>query len=217
MAYGLHWEWRGFGWLDDRVRGRIASLPSLTSWGGTICDRYIWKPDCSINVKLRSWGSTAGLKFKRLIERDSELQLQLWLERPEEDYRFPIQPAAILELARSLGIELPADHAVADSGELIAMLQTVAASVHVVRVEKSRQAFVWDQGGDAVLVDLTEIVAPVATTSVGLEDTAHLEDCSSASVVRAAGRAVSAARAGLGLPAGLETSSYLDILPSWIG
>ncbi|UCG88970.1 MAG: hypothetical protein JSW71_10720 [Gemmatimonadota bacterium] len=217
MAYGLHWEWRGFGHLDDRIRQRITGLRPLGSQLATVCDRYIWIPGCSANVKLRSWGSIAGLKFKRLIEEDRQSQLQLWLERPEEDYTFPIQPPVILELAKILGVELPGDRAIGDSRELITMLQNATADACVVRVEKSRRAFIWDHTRDAVLVDLAEIRAPVETTTVGLEDTAHLGDRSSAAEVRAANRSVTAAKADLGLPASLETKSYLDILPIWIG
>jgi len=217
MAYGLHWEWRGFGRLDDRVRGRIARLPPLGARPVSVCDQYIWVPGCSVNVKLRSWRSAAGLKFKRLIEHDGNLQVQLWLERPEEDRAFPIQPPVMLELATILDVELPVDRVIADCAEFIAVLQAAAATVHVIRVEKLRRTFVWGEGANTVLVDLADIHAPIVTTTVGLEDSAHLQDGSSATAVRGAGRSVTAARSDLGLPADLETKSYLDVLPTWIG
>jgi hypothetical protein len=122
----------------------------------------------------------------------------------------------MLELATILDIELPVDRVIAESAELIAVLQAAAGTVHVVRVEKLRRTFVWGEGVNTVLVDLADIRAPTVTTTVGLENSAHLQDGSWATAVREAGRAVTAARSDLGLPADLETKSYLDVLPRWI-
>jgi hypothetical protein len=216
MAYGLHWEWRGFGYLEDAVRKRIAGLRPLDLPRRKTHDQYVWKPGCAVNVKLRSTDSTSSLKFKRLIRDDRELELQLWLERANEDYAFPIQPQVVSELAKILDIELSVDGSIARPGDLIAVLQDASKGLGVVSVEKSRYAFAWYHGSDAVLVDLTEIRSPVATVTVGLEDTAQLGDYSSEASISAAGLTVAAARAALGLPDGMMAKSYVDVLRTWL-
>ncbi len=216
MAYGLHWEWRGFGKLSDRNRARITQLRSIGNWTRKIRDRYLWYPGCRANVKLRSWGASEGLKFKRLVEEDKELKLQLWLERRDEDYAFPVEPNVVRQLAHVLEIELAQFDLAANSEELVDRLRSVAGQVRTVVVQKSRRTYVWQQGDERVLVDLAEIHSPVATTSVGLENLSGLSESSSRDAIGAARRSVVVARTSLELPAGLETLSYVEALARWV-
>jgi hypothetical protein len=217
MAYGLHWEWRGFGELDEQVRDRITRLRSVNGWDRTIRDRYLWYPGCRSNVKLRSWGAREGLKFKRLIEEDGELGLQLWLERQEEDFLFPIEPQVVHQLGRLLQIELPLAAPLPRSDDLIDGLSRLSDQIRVVVVEKSRSTFAWQKREARVLVDLAEIHSPVATMSVGLENLPGIEEPASRAALGAARDSVAAARAELGLPGGLVTLSYLEALAQWVG
>lgn len=215
MAYGLHWEWRGFGELSQEVRSRVDKLKPLHSSPGKVVDRYLWFPACNINVKLRSFGGGETLKFKRLVERDDHLQLQLWMEKAEEDYVFPLARKGVEELSRAIRVDLSAEGDLASSSELLSVLQAATDEVQIVTVEKTRRSYVWISEDSAVLIDLVDVSSPEHTLTIGLEDLVGLNEFSSREKVIAARDTVAAARVDIGLPGGLETSSYLEALTRW--
>jgi hypothetical protein len=180
-------------------------------------DRYLWFPGCTVNVKLRSFRGGETLKFKRLVEEDDYLRLQLWIEKPEEDYVFPLGRQAVEGLSRALGVDLPIERDLASSSELLYLLQTVTDEVQIVPVAKKRRSYVWVSEDSGVLIDLGDVLSPRQTLTIGLEDLTGLNEFSSREKVIAARDAVSAARDAMSLPGELETSSYLEALTRWVG
>ena len=217
MAYGLHWEWRGFGEISQEVRSRVDKLKPLHSSPSKLVDRYLWFPGCTVNVKLRSLYGGESLKFKRLVEGDDHQQLQLWLEKAEEDHAFPLARKAVEELSRAMKVDLPTQTDIANSKELLHLLQTSTDEVQVVTVRKTRRSYVWSSGDKVVLVDLGKISSPEQTATIGLEDLTGLNESSSREKVIAARDAMSAARDAMSLPGELETASYLEALTRWVG
>ncbi len=198
MAFGVHWEWRGFGEIPAPVRVRIEALPLMFDRPQDVTDEYLWVPGSRINVKLRF----SDLKFKRLVE--SSGCLERWLEDPDENYPFPLDRKILEKLAADLGIKLPPVPARAVGRE--AFLELMGGSeppVKRVAVQKSRLQREWAQEDsiEPVIVDIAEILAPERLVSVGLE---HPE----ADRVRAALDA-------LGLARTLRPLSYLAALSAW--
>jgi hypothetical protein len=168
-------------------------------------------------VKLRSCRGVETLKFKHLVEEDERLQLQLWLEKAEDDYAFPLAQTAVNEFSRTLGFDLPTQGSIAKISELLRLIRTMTTDVQIVAVEKTRRSFVWVSENSAVLIDVADISSPRHTLTIGLEDLTGINEFSSRHEVMAARDAVSAARDAMGLPGDLKTSSYLEALTKWVG
>jgi hypothetical protein len=172
---GTHWEWRGFGRASPELRDRFESLERLFP-PQEVVDRYIWVPGSTVNIKLRM-GVQDGLKFKRLLQRDGELDQ--WLEDPSELYEFPLQAAAWemfgAELERA-GLSAPGiPDRPSDLATTLEHLKTVHEQITVVEVHKIRRAKLWRGPGGAVLVEWARITRPETVASLGLEswDAAH--------------------------------------------
>jgi len=86
MAFGKHWEWRGFGSPPPATLRTVESLPLKFPDLQAVTDLYLWVPGSPINVKLRM----RDLKFKRLLEVSGEFER--WLEDEAENYPFPLSP-----------------------------------------------------------------------------------------------------------------------------
>ncbi len=218
MATGIHWEWRGFGELAGTAREKIAALPTLFPAPMEFRDRYLWIPGCAINIKLRS-GGESGLKFKRLL--DSRGQLELWEERIDELYPFPLEPDTFRRLTRELGTRPPGlpGRPIADEKELLRRLDGSQPGVHVIEVHKRRMAH-WLEvpmpgRSCTVIVEIAEISAPQRTWSVALEEASGLDSSSSPERLDLARQSVAAALANLGLPGGLRAMNYLAALELW--
>jgi hypothetical protein len=212
VALGAHWEWRGFGRASPELRARFESLERLFP-PQEVVDRYIWIPRSTVNIKLRV-GVQEGLKFKRLLRKDGDLEL--WLEDPGELYEFPLQATAWESLGAELeraGLSAPS---IPDrpSGLRTALehLKTVDERITIVEVHKNRRAGLWRGPGGAVLVEWSRITRPETVFSLGLEswDAAH---------GRASHRgAIRQAILNLHLDAeGLEAMSYLAATEIWAG
>lgn len=215
MAYGLHWEWRGFGGLDAGSRRRIENLPRLFPSDIEGVDSYYWYPGCDVNLKLRDWGRRAGVKLKRLRTVDDETGCQLWYEDEREDFPFPLQPAAVHRLAEALGVDMSPPRRSIGRCTLLTLLQEARPDLVVVPVRKIRSIRRWGPEGREILVEIAEISAPERLTSVGMEDRAGLTDSASAEEMAAAKADVLAAREALGLPGALTTVSYLAAVGTW--
>jgi hypothetical protein len=198
MAFGKHWEWRGFGRLEAARRRALEGLPLKFRDSQRVSDEYLYVPGAAINVKLRE----GRLKFKRLLEaRDG---LERWLEDEAENYPLPLAPAAVVRLAHDLGVRIdPPPAPIAERSALVALIGSAAPGLQVVTVEKERWQREWREGasGTPVTVELAEILAPERVTSVGLE---HPE---------AAG--VARALEALGLKPALRHLNYLEALALW--
>ena len=169
MAFGQHWEWRGFGPVDGKTLRLLKILPMKFPDAQVITDEYLWSPRCRTNVKLR----LGDLKLKRLVRVHRDLEL--WLEDPDENYAFPIEHAPLLALFEALGVEsAPVPGHPLEREELLALLERHATEVRVVSVDKSRRQHEFAEAGaagsgGAVTVELAEIYAPERILSVGLE------------------------------------------------
>ena len=203
MAFGQHWEWRGFGPADEKLLRVLEALPMKFPDAQVITDEYLWSPRCRTNVKLR----LGDLKLKRLVRVERELEL--WLEDPDENYAFPIEQEPLLALFEALGVEsAPVPGHPLEREELLALLERHATDVRVVSVDKSRRQHEFTapvagaaESGSAVTVELAEIYAPERILSVGLEHE-RLE-------------AVAHARDVLALETQMRRLNYFEALKIW--
>jgi len=198
MAFGRHWEWRGFATRDDGFGDAVRALPLLYERPQHVVDRYLWAPGATLNVKLR----LGELKLKRLL-MTTEDGLEDWLEDPAENFAFPLAPAVVADVARALGVPLSGGEptqAIASEHVLLALLERDASGVRVIEIEKQRWQHEGPPGASAI-VEYASILRPQAVVSVGVED----EDRE---------RVLTTLRA-LGLPGALRTANYLDVLAIW--
>lgn len=199
MAFGKHWEWRGFGELAPELRKRIESLPLKFPAAQDLTDEYLWVPGSPVNLKLRF----SDLKFKRLLA--TEDGLERWLEDPAENYPLPVEPPVLRRLCEDLSVRLPSlPAAPVGREELLGLLAASQPRVQLVSVVKSRWQRDWsgpEAPGERVTVELARIKAPEATWSVGVE---HPERA-----------VVAAVRDALGLERHLRRESYLQALARW--
>jgi hypothetical protein len=212
MSYGLHWEWRGFGRLDPSARKRIEQLPRWNV-ASEVVDCYVWWPGLAVNLKLRQWGGGESLKLKRLWRRDETLDVELWEERPEEEYLLPIAPEALDSIFAELGwghvnVDSPADRLVLED-----LLVHAAPGVRLIEVAKHRQTFATSVGHLPVRIELADITVPESLTSIGIEDHGGLGERSSGEELQRGCDAVCTVRDELDL--NLESRSYLDALAFW--
>ena len=204
MAFGKHWEWRGFGSLRPDIERRIRALAPMFPEPQEVVDRYLWLPGCPLNLKLR----LGDFKIKRSIRRvdaTAELAagLEEWLEDPAENWPFPLSAEVYSEIVGHLGGEVPQSaRPCADEESLLAALREDIGPLRVIAVSKRRWQYRGPPHGD-VIVELAEILEPVSTLSVGVEDPDPDR--------------VQATLEELGLPGGLETLNYLEALDRWTG
>ncbi len=204
MAFGQHWEWRGFAAAAPDGRGdgtidRVRALPLWFEKSQRVTDRYLWVPGCSLNLKLRC----GRFKIKRRLAR-TEAGTEEWLENPAEEFEFPLAPDVFAEVAAALGIAssaaaLPSAR-VENEEEFLERLTRAAPQLAVVSVEKRR----WQHCGPPdgrVIVEYAEIQSPQDVVSIGVEDPdeARVRD----------------AMAALGLPGGFLERGYLEALDDW--
>jgi len=215
MAYGIHWEWRGFGVVEPEVERRITALPAAEVPERSVTDRYLWAPGATLNVKIRTWPGGGSLKVKRLLSADDPSGPSLWQEDPEEDYPFPIAASVLARVVEPLGIELSgcAGMAIADPHALVKLVRGGAGECRIVEVRKRRRRFEWRADAVPLLVELAEIEAPERTSSLGVEDAAGLSARSPDVQLAAARQAVAEAIPLFG--AGLRSLTYPQAVAVW--
>ena len=196
MAFGTHWEWRGFGKLSGVLGGEIRSLRALFPESQVVTDRYIWSAGCDINFKLR----LGDFKIKRCLEV-AESGIARWSEDPAENYSFPLAAEVFNELVEALGcVGEPAVEPVATEQDLLDRLGAGGSDLKVVVVEKERwqyRAPILEDG----IIELAQISSPEETVSVSVE---HESAAGIQEIMKATG-----------LPGGLKSLSYLDALEIW--
>lgn len=212
MAYGIHWEWRGFGRLDDAVLDRWSDL-AFPSGVQEIVDRYIWTPHMRVNLKVRSWSGGRSLKLKRPVDLDSASGLELWAERPEDDHELPLAPETATSILSELG--LSSDFAIApvDEAELVESMVRAAPETRVVLVRKQRSRAVIRVGTTMVQIEYADIVEPQHIASIGIEDVSGLAHDSPTSALDEARSAVCEVRDRLAPR--WKTCSYLCAVGTW--
>ncbi|MCH2373719.1 MAG: hypothetical protein MK538_06020 [Planctomycetes bacterium] len=206
MAFGRHWEWRGFGYLDAKLRNRIESQPAAFPSSQELVDTYLWSPRSGVNMKLRA----GALKLKRLLsEADG---LEEWLEDPSENFAFPISRTQLRALRDALQVEtLDTTATVIDRTALLDLLKRFVPEVRVIEVAKRRQQYRVDDAdarrttasglSSGVTLEVAEILSPEIITTVGVE--------------HADARAVATICKQFGLADSLRTLNYLDAIAAW--
>lgn len=210
MAFGIHWEWRGFGVVSESFIERYGRLDHAFG-PQKVEDLYIWAPRLGANLKIRA-GESGGLKFKRLLEKDGRLDCAV--EDPAELLPFPLQEPAWHMLAAELsqaGIDIgPFPGQAPGSEKFAALLER--AGCKLVLVPKERGARWWQGPNGRVLVERTAIHKPQPILSIGLES----EDTGDGVTNEQAKADLQAAIAALKLDQEpLRVMNYLDIVALW--
>jgi hypothetical protein len=213
MAYGFHWEWRGFGVLPAGIRERIERLPAKYPEPATVRDEYLWIPGCGFNLKLRS--KPRSLKFKRLLKSDPLTGMELWEERADEDHPFAVAPSVAVRVASALGIRLDEPPGPLDREPLIRTLQGADPRLRVIAVDKIRRAREYRVAEGKLVVELAELTSPQTVTSVGIEDELGLTRKSDEGTVEAAKLVVARAVEALGLRDVLTPHNYVEAVNTW--
>jgi len=190
MAFGLHWEWRGFGAVSGRFANQYGTLQDCFP-EQEIEDSYLWVPRLAVNAKFRE-GAEGGLKFKRIKNVDGPLEQ--WREDRDELFDFPLEPEAWDALSKILGaakVRLPA-YPTKKPNRDAALEYLKKAGCKTVTVKKVRGAKLWQAPDGKVKVEWACISSPQACVSIGLEtwdegsQKAALDDESAKADMRAA-------------------------------
>jgi hypothetical protein len=197
MAFGRHWEWRGFGLVGSKLAARVARFEAIHPRPQQIVDRYFWTPGCRWNIKLRP----GEFKIKRPLDRRAD-GIEEWVEDEKECFPFPLDGSVLTEVASALGIRpprvLPAR--ISTPAELIDALRSGGDRIEEIVVEKTRSQY-HVPGLEGLIVELARIERPELCESIGLEH----EDA--ALVARGIER--------LGLPGEFPACNYLDASEIW--
>ncbi len=215
MAYGVHWEWRGFGVVDGAREELVRSLAPAAVPERAVTDTYLWHPRLTNNVKLRAWEGGGSFKVKRQLDPGSPDGPSLWMESPAEDYDLPLDEAALVRALAALGVTSspPTASSPMHAAPLLAWLTGVVEELCIVEVRKVRRTFVWDEGPVPVLVELAEIESPEPVRSIGVEDAAGLRADADPARVTLARRSVSEAATVFG--GGLRALTYPEAVAIW--
>ena len=196
MAFGTHWEWRGFGPSSAAPGQELQRLPALFPDSQVVTDRYLWSPGCEVNFKLRF----GDFKIKRCLEVAGG-GVSKWVEDPEENYSFPLEAAVFAEVAAALGVDCePAAGAVSTEEEFLDLLLSGGVALRVISVAKER----WQYRAPALddgIVELAKIACPEEIVSISVE---HESEAGVREIM-----------AALGLPGELRSVSYLEALEVW--
>ena len=196
MAFGVHWEWRGFGGLSSSLEERIRALRPLFPDSQVVTDRYLWSPGCSINFKLRF----GDFKIKRCLDM-AEGGITRWQEDPGENYSFPLAAGVFGEVVTALGGAAGvAGEALASEAELLERAGAAIAGLQVVAVAKER----WQYGAPVLedgIIELAQISSPEEIVSISVE---HESEEGVREIMEA-----------LDLPGELKSFSYLEALETW--
>ncbi len=167
MAFGLHWEWRGFGAVSADFVNKYSKL-DLQFDIQNVDDLYLWVPNLAVNAKFRE-GAEGGLKFKRI--KNSDDKLEQWHENEEEIFDFPLKEKAWTTLNKvmtTVGLALPAYPPIAPNREESThILESIDCKT--IMVKKRREARLWRGPNGLVKVEWACISEPQSLISIGLE------------------------------------------------
>lgn len=164
MSFGRHWEWRGFGDVEEELRARVTSYPLYLQTEIPMTDIYLWTPRAKVNVKLRG----DSLKFKRFIAREGVFEC--WLEDEAEVFPFPLSGEVLRRLGEALEITLPDTSPIPRTETFLSWLRKVTPKVRVVPVEKQRSLHLMSVPKiNPVIVELSEVLVPEIITTFALE------------------------------------------------
>jgi len=225
MSKGTHWEWRGFGTLTQDSRDAFERRPLKfvegPAWDETK-DEYIWIPGAAINVKLRTGGVEEGLKLKRFVRREKDLEL--WFENPVELYPFNrLDAATLTKLADILGLrfgKIPDPPLTA--ANILEVFRQGSPKPSVVTVYKRRQTRLHSDTVQielafikTVTIDDANVALGTALTSIAVENVTDVTSLSP-DQVNGARDEIDTAITSLELRvAGFEEKNYLRAIAEW--
>ncbi|MGN6632742.1 MAG: hypothetical protein ACTHKP_10975 [Nitrososphaeraceae archaeon] len=155
------WEWRSFGRPDPNIYKNILSLPIKVGKSIKMLDRYLCKPGCEVNIKLRD----KDLKIKSLLCK-TNTGIEQWAT---EVYNFPISASVFRKLTSALKLEIK-EREVEDGKQLLSILSHASKSIKVINVQKQRELHIWPPNSkDAVTIELAEISKPECVTTISVE------------------------------------------------
>jgi hypothetical protein len=168
MAYGEHWEWRGFGSLSGKLEKKYGEQPLLFPYQKVI-DEYLWTPGLEVNIKMRT-GAEGGFKFKRLKRTNDPFEK--WEEKEEEIFYFPLGKKAWDLLRKALkdtDAKLPSfEKRIEDKSSLFNI--TNRSGFKIVIIDKLRESRVIQAPYADVKIEKVKINSPVSCISIGLEN-----------------------------------------------
>ena len=223
MAEGTHWEWRGFGTLTTDAEAAFRERPLAYSgeWDEPE-DQYLWIPSSPINVKVRIGGSQEGLKLKRFVRREQDIEL--WSEKRAELYPFKTLDAATLTaIGTTLGLTFGAvPPPPLSAQQTLDLFRHATPTPSVVTVSKKRQTRRYSEHVTIELAYLKKVdvngraatVAP-ALTSIAIENDVDLTSASDDDVTRAFGEIDAAVRASKLRESGYTEKNYLRAIAEW--
>jgi len=140
---GLIWEWRAFGHVGLSLLSRIQSHPirmGIVDHRGV--DLYFVSPTSDHNIKLRKWNRGWLLKFKLLLEKNSD-SVELYSESARQVYKFPVDPKRLSKAASLLNTTLrkkPPATALSRK-QLVKALESASPAISMIEVSKVRSQF----------------------------------------------------------------------------
>jgi hypothetical protein len=172
------WEWRAFGrHIDTNLQRIIENLPKRFGKPTKLQDRYLWIPNCKINLKLRG----DELRIKRLLKNDSTSKnIQQWIT---QSYHFPISINVIGQLVGNtlnldeLSSELE-DQKIINKNKFLSILESLPEMSKLkknlmITVKKDRELYLWhgnNHGRSAdVTIEIAKISEPESLYSVSIE------------------------------------------------
>lgn len=168
MAFGLHWEWRGFGGIDSKFAERYSKLNKVIS-EYSVVDCYLYAPGLETNIKIRK-GAENGLKFKRPGKVMGNYEQ--WLEDENEIFDFPLSKKAqklLMESFKSTELNYKGSfpRRISNEEHTISWLKDIGC--RVIEVQKKREIRKWISPEGSVLIEWTCLFKPQPIISVSLE------------------------------------------------
>jgi hypothetical protein len=208
MAFGDHWEWRGFGDLNNVIRNQIQQLTSKYGAGINVTDQYLWAPGSKVNVKVRE----KDLKFKYLLD-EADGGFERWVENEKDNHPFPLNAAVLAQLEKALGTAIPEDisgKTVDTSDSLIDLFPRFTPPVTCVAIQKFRTAYIFPIEGAEILIELAEI------ENVEIDGQQQRRTFTSVSLEGPDVGMLRTVRDTLGLPDSLQVKGYLQLIEEMV-
>jgi hypothetical protein len=191
----------------------VLDLDALFPEPPRMTDEYLWVPDRPVNVKLRS-GGNGSVKFKWL-ERSAADAIELWIEREQEEYHFPISPEVAVKIGQALSVTVSPPPEALTRHQLLDLLRRSDPRIQIVVVDKSRTMRIAETRYGRVLIELTDITRPEVIGSVSVEDGSRLSPDASEAELAIARLAVAAAVGELPL-ATVKPMNYVTAIGIWV-
>lgn len=168
MAFGTHWEWRGFGAVNSKFAEQFHKL-NVSVNPTQVTDTYVYTPEVKTNIKIRK-GYQQGLKFKRPVKLENHFEL--WTEREDELFDFPLTDEERDRIGKILkGTELDRissfPRSIRTAEDTLSWLSEKGCQL--IKINKDRETRVWQEAENSVMVEWACLSGPQSITSISLE------------------------------------------------